>query len=536
MTAPPKPPAPPPTQPPTQPPARPPQQPPAFAPGAQPWQPVLGPRPPTPFEKRWPGPLKPAPALVLGAAAATGVVAAASIALDRPGIGWLVTALTGTAALVTLTRRHLPGNVQPLWTAATVALVGVGAIRAAGWLFVLCVLTAAVTASLAVAPARGFRALAFASGMIPIAALRALPWLGNASRVLLHKRRNGSSPRVVLAVLVSVLLVVVFGALFAGADAAFAELVGRLLPDADLASNMDNMWLFLAASAAVVGAAYLLGGAPDFSDLEKPAKARLHGLEWTLPLTALNALFAMFVAVQLTVLFGGSKHVLSTAGLTYAEYARKGFWQLLVVTALTLAILAAAARWTPRERRGDRILVRVLLGGLAALCLVIVASALYRMHTYEEAYGFTRLRVLVSVCELWLGVVLAMVLAAGVRLRGGWLPRAVVGSAVAALIGLAALNPDRFIAERNVDRYEQTGRIDTAYLAGLSADAVPALDALPAPLRGCALSEIAYELGREPDGWREWNLGRRDAREILAGVRATDLTWHTACGPASPRY
>lgn len=519
-------------------PPKPPAAPPSFTPAAQPWQPVLGPRPPTPFEKRWPGPLKPAPPLVMGAAVATGVVAAASVPLDRPGIGWLVTALTATAALVTLSRRYLPGNVQPLWTAATVALLGIGTIRAAGWLFVLCVLTAAVTASLAVAPARGFRALVFASGTIPLAVLRALPWLGDASRALLHKRQrqNGSTARAAVAVVVSVLLVVVFGALFAGADAAFAELLGRLMPDADLGSNLDSVWLFLFAAAVVIGAAYLLAGPPDLTDLERPAKAKLNRLEWILPLAALNVVFAMFVAVQLAVLFGGSKHVLRTAGLTYAEYARKGFWQLLVVTALTLAILAAGARWAPRERRGDRVLVRVLLGGLAALCLVIVASALLRMHTYEEAYGFTRLRVLVSVCELWLGVVLAMVLAAGVRLRAGWLPQAVVGSAVAALIGLAAMNPDRFIAERNVERHEQTGRIDTAYLSGLSPDAAPALEKLPAPLRGCALQEIAHDLDRKPDGWREWNLGRREAREVVAGVSPTELTWHSACGPAYSRY
>ncbi|GLI03744.1 DUF4153 domain-containing protein [Phytohabitans aurantiacus] len=525
MTAPPKRPAPPPTQPP-----------PAVAPGAQPWQPVLGPRPPTPFEKRWPGPLRSAPALALGAAAATGVVAAASVPLDRPGIGWLVTALTATTALVTLSRRHFPGRLQPLWTAATVTLIGLGTIRAAGWLFLLCLLAAAVTASLAVTPAHGFRSIFAASGTIPVAVLRATPWAWHALRALRHKRRSAPNVRVVAAVAMTVLLVVVFGALFAGADAAFAELVGRLVPEADIAVHMDKVWLFLFGAAAVIGAAYLLAGPPSFADLEKPAKAKLHRLEWTLPLAALNVVFAVFVAVQIAVLFGGEKHVLSTAGLTYAEYARKGFWQLLVVTALTLAILAAAARWAPRELRGDRVLVRVLLGGLAALCLVIVASALYRMHTYEEAYGFTRLRVLVSVCELWLGVVLAMVLTAGIRLRAGWLPRAVVGSAVAALIGLAALNPDRFIAERNVERHEQTGKIDTAYLSGLSADAAPALEELPAPLRGCALQEIAHDLALKPDGWREWNLGRREAREVVAAIPAANLTWNSACGPAWSRY
>jgi Domain of unknown function (DUF4173) len=347
--------------------------------------------------------------------------------------------------------------------------------------------------------------------------------------VLARDGRGGSLARAGAVLGASLALLLVFGGLFASADAAFAELIGDVMPDLGTPAPVRWIFVFACTASALLGAAYLLAAPPDLSGLERPGKARLRRLEWTVPLAVLNAVFATFVMVQLTVLFGGSKHVLKTAGLTYAEYARRGFWQLLAVTALTLVVLAAAARWAPRERRADRILVRVLLGGLAALCLVIVASALYRMHTYQEALGFTRLRVLVSVCELWLGLVLAMVLAAGVRLRAGWLPRAVVGSAVAALIGIVGLDPDRFIAERNVDRYEQTGQIDISYLSGLSADAAPALVRLPDPLRGCALSDVAGDLRDAPDDWRAWNLSRARARTAVAGVAPG--TWHQACGP-----
>jgi hypothetical protein len=145
--------------------------------------------------------------------------------------------------------------------------------------------------------------------------------------------------------------------------------------------------------------------------------------------------------------------------------------------------------------------------------LVIVASALTRMWTYEQAYGFTRLRVLVSVCEMWLGVVFVLILLAGIRLRAPWLPRAIVGTALAALLGIAAVNPDGFIAERNVVRYDTTHRIDADYLSQLSADAVPALERLPEPVRGCVLAGIRASIDRTgPDGWREWNLGRERAR------------------------
>jgi hypothetical protein len=76
-------------------------------------------------------------------------------------------------------------------------------------------------------------------------------------------------------------------------------------------------------------------------------------LEWVLPLALLDALVAAFVLVQLTVLFGGSRHVLRRAGPTYAEYARSGFWQLLAVSALTLLVIAGAMRWAPRRTRAD---------------------------------------------------------------------------------------------------------------------------------------------------------------------------------------
>jgi hypothetical protein len=127
--------------------------------------------------------------------------------------------------------------------------------------------------------------------------------------------------------------------------------------------------------------------------------------------------------------------------------------------------------------------------------------------------------------------VLVMVLAAGVRLRAGWLPQAAIGSGVAALIGLAMLNPDHFIADRNITRYEDTGKIDVAYLSGLSADAVPALDRLPATLRSCALGDVARDLAERHD-WRGWNIGVDRARHALGDESATSFRWSEACGPA----
>jgi hypothetical protein len=455
---------------------------------------------------------------VLVAATVGGVAAAAGLPLDRPGIGWLAAGITTAAALVwagggaggPLTARRVA------WSAATLALLAVGAVRAAGWLFVLCLLTAVVTAALALAGGRSLGGMAAAIFGLPAAAARALPWATRGVARLGGTRTTGLA--VALGLTAGVLLL--FVPLLASADPAFGRLLDRLVPDASPEGFNRTFLLFPVGALATLGAAFTLGAPPDLDELARAPRVRLRRVEWALPVTALVLLFAAFVAVQATVFFGGADYVLRTAGVTYAEYARRGFWQLLVVTGLTLAVVGGAARWAPRASRPDRLLLRVLLGALTVLTLVIVASAMHRMATYQEAYGFTRLRVLVSACELWLGVVFLAVLAAGLRLRGGWLAEAVLGTAVAALLGLAVLNPDRFIADRNVDRYERIDRIDTRYLSGLSADAVPALDRLPAELRSCALGDLARSLTDHPDGWREFNASRASARRLLAGAPA----------------
>ncbi len=491
--------------------------------------------------RRWPGPARaatPGTVLAIGVAAA---VAALSIPLDQGGIGWLVTAIAGVAALVIARRlphRQPSGAPAPLvrqsawptprlttarigWTVATVALLGVGTVRAAGWLFLLCLATAALTGALAVGGGRSLRAMVAAAAIAPVATLRAVPW---AVRGLAGVRGSGrgrdSGVRIAATVAVSVALLTVFGALFASADENFARIVRQAVPDIN--GYTVTRWVFVGCVSAVLlfGAAFLRAAPPDLSGLESPGTTRVRRLEWAVPLGALVALFATFVAVQLTVLFAGDRHVQGTADLTYADFARGGFWQLLVVTGLTLVVLAAAVRWAPREARADRVLIRVVLGALAVLTLVIVASALHRMDLYADTYGLTRLRLLVALCELWLGTVFVLVLIAGVRLRGGWLPRVAVALGVAALLGLAAANPDALIAERSVARFAETRKLDTFYLSLLSPDAVPALSKLPEPRRTCVLSQIAQGAHWPRDDWRYWNAGREQARRILVDVSA----------------
>ena len=454
----------------------------------------------------WPGPDGGAARRALLGAAGAGLIGAAAMAVSRPGLGWLLVALAvGTVAVVVAPRPPALGTA--LWGGAALALAAVAAVRDAGYLVAICVIAALFAGSLALAGGRtvgGLTAGAFAG---TAAAFRALPWAG---RALSGYRAGPRQARIAVSALVTVALVIVFAALFASADHTFANVLDVGLPAVDPAAGFQAVLRFLLVGLMALGAGYLAAGRPRFDQVPPAVPRQVRRAEWVLPLVAVDAVFLAFVAVQVATVAGGPPE-----DGDYSRYARAGFWQLDVVTVLTLLVIGVTARVAPRVERIDRLLLRVLLGTLAGCALAIVASAMRRLSLYEEAYGFTRLRVLVGAVELWLGVVFLLVILAGVRLRAGWLPRAVLGTGLVALLVVAAVNPDGFIAERNVDRYQRTGDLDTTYLATLSLDAVPALDRLPAGRRDCALWRLYADLDTPGDDWRSWNLDRQRARTVL---------------------
>ncbi|TQS44890.1 DUF4173 domain-containing protein [Cryptosporangium phraense] len=446
------------------------------------------------------------------AAAGAGVVGATTLATDQLGLGALL-ATTAVTLAALATRPSPPKPRQLLFAALTVALAGVAAVRAADWLVGLCLLAALGTGILAVTAGRTWTGLLLGLLSPLTAPIRTATWTARGSA---RFKRHGFGRALAIGA-ISAALLVVFGALFAGADPVFAGLVGDLLPRPEPGPGVGRVILFTLVTGVTLVAATLAHQAPDFDALA-PAKRRTRPrLEWAVPLTALNLLFACFVGVQLVVLADGDRYVRRTAGLTYADYARQGFWQLLAVTVLTLLVVAVVIRVAARETGGDRTALRALLGLLCLLAVLVVASALRRMWLYEDAYGFTRLRVLVQAVELWLGVVFALIAAAGVRIEAPWLPRAVLATGALTLLALAAINPDGFIADRNIARYQDSGRIDVEYLSGLSADAVPALERLPEPLRACALDPVLYRLPPE-EAWYSANLARSRAREATIGT------------------
>ncbi|MGB8652654.1 MAG: DUF4173 domain-containing protein, partial [Mycobacteriales bacterium] len=398
--------------------------------------PVAAPRP----ARLWPSETESAASpVVLVSALAVGVLAALTLKPQVVGAAHLVAGVGILLVALSARSRRLTGPQRGA-VIVTVALLGVTVVRSAPWLVSLCLVASCLVGTLALVGARTWTGLtigALSTGLVPPRAAR---WL---QRAVAQIRLPGlRSPRTWLVVGVTSGLVALFGALFAAADPAYAALLSRAVPAVNVPTVVGRLLVLGGVTTAAILAAYLAHQPPS-TDALAPAPGRpVRRWEWAVPLTVLDLLFLSFVLVQLTVLFGGRSHVLTTQGLTYAQYARQGFWQLLVVTVLTLAVVAVAVRVAPRATPSDLLLVRLLLALLCLLALVVVASAIHRMSLYEQQYGFTRLRLFVDAVELTLGATFVLLLAAGVRLTGTWLPRAVVALAAVALLALAVVNPD----------------------------------------------------------------------------------------------
>jgi hypothetical protein len=360
------------------------------------------------------------------------------------------------------------------------------------------------------AAAAGSAALA---GLIPIVH-RDVDW-----RDALSEGRSNRTLAVGRGVAIGLPLMLLFGGLFVAADSVFKQvLVGAIPGFQQPAVQLLLIALFGWASGGLLRD--LVAAREDKRQLSplKVSRARLSfrlsPLELAVPLAALNALFLAFVLVQIRYLFGGRAIVEARAHLTYAEYARHGFFELVVVALLVLPLLLLAD-WSCRDGRGrGRVAVRALSLGLIALVLVVMASALQRMHLYEQTYGLTELRLYATGIIIWLAAVFVWFAFTVLRSRRQMFAIGALITGLAASLVLNAFNPDALIARTNLGRQN----VDVGYLSGLSDDAIPTLierlPRLPPPLRR-SLARRLLSRPLPPANWRAWNLDRERARTSL---------------------
>jgi uncharacterized membrane protein YidH (DUF202 family) len=486
----------------------------------------LPPPPPGFVASRWSGPAYGGGSAAWLSALIGGVATAIALPLTKPGIGWFLVGLVITLTVAYASRfgprpdKQSERVIRIGWVVLTLALLSIGTFLNAYWLVYIGILGALGCASLALAGGHSVRAVLFAAVALPLSFFRSIPWLMRGANSWQRAREKQTTvSRTAFAVLITIVLVVIFTALFASADPAFGKIVSDVIPDFTFGTVRRAILYTILGGLLTAGAIFIVLAPPDLSGLERPATRRIGRVELLLPLGALALLFAGFVAVQFRFLFAGEP----PEGSTFSKYAVQGFGQLVVVTLLTLLIIACASRWSPRETESDRTVLRSILGVLVLLSLVIVASAVYRMWLYMNELGWTRERLFFGSVEIFLGFVFVLVLLAGVQLRASWFPRAVIASFAVMLLAIAAFNPERYIAQQNIERFEALRdspgymrTFDLGYLQWLTSDAIDELVQMDEPFRSCALKKINDDLRTQPDQWYSWNLSRAHARDVLA--------------------
>lgn len=355
------------------------------------------------------------------------------------------------------------------------------------------------------------------------AILGAWPLLGTL-RGPLPARPVGSMRAAGLGVLAISPVLLLFSILLGSADPVFEQLLGRLLDPEPVLRHVVPilLWSWLGA-----GLLWALTRAPSASEVG-PTGGRVSSPTITGALAPIALLFLAFLVVQSRYLFGGRAVVLGTADLSFSDYARRGFFELVTVSAAMLPVLLIADWAADQHGEQDRRRFRFLARSLLLLLTGLLGSALLRMSIYTGEYGLTELRLFTTVFMGWLAFVFAWFAASVLRGRRDRFSSGALGAALAALLLLNVAGPEDTIVRVNAWRAEQGRPFDTSYLASLGAGAVPAglsaLGSLPGGVRCDAarkLEERWSAVATRPQ--RTWTIERWRATGPLLGQLGRDV-------------
>jgi hypothetical protein len=318
-------------------------------------------------------------------------------------------------------------------------------------------------------------------------------------------------------VLLALPVLLVFGLLLASADPVF----GQYLEGFFAWLKVDNWFDFAFRVFYVLVLGFLFSGLLLHAYSEKRHYRRPDGgqgmvqpflgrIETYTVLGLVLLLFGAFLLVQARYFFGGDTNI-NLDGYTYAEYARKGAEELIIVAVLSLGLYQVLHTVTKLPEKKDRLVLHILLTILMIEVVVILFSSYQRLMLYETAYGFTRIRVRTHLFILWLAALLALVVVIEWLGKSDRFFPVLLAVSFGFVVTQGLLNIDQHIVRQNLARLQgdlpadASRTLDHYHLSTLSDDAVPAmLDAA----RDGALGELEREMFTAELSCRLWNWSR----------------------------
>lgn len=285
----------------------------------------------------------------------------------------------------------------------------------------------------------------------------------------LFTHEQGYAKRIVWGLIISFPILAIFTGLLASADQIFADWLKNL-------NIWEGIWRFfrtLMITLLASGFFYLLISEKNQLKEKITKVFKLDTVTVGIVLALVNALFGLFVYIQIKYLFGGAEFVISNH-MTLAQYARSGFFELVRVVILAGILIIGVHR--SFAKHGTHWAINVLQALFIAQVAVVGASALRRMGIYQEAFGFTSMRLYV---QWFIYAVLGSLVFSGISLIAKIEFRrfyhAMLSLMVVVAAGVSLINIDNLIAAENITRFEAGKSLDISYLTRLSRDATPAL-------------------------------------------------------------
>jgi hypothetical protein len=456
-----------------------------------------------------------------------------------PGINWVLWTGAAAAGLVAFARnRGAGGRSVPVTGATATVIAGAAALTASPLLHVLIcasvIVFLAMQMLLAVNPSPRSITARFAVAAPVVAFRKAVVHAIHRGVEATDHIRSTRARAWVRGLAITLPVLIVFALLLAEADPIFASWRDDIAGLFSIEEFLPRVVFFTGLLGLVLGA-YGYAAREYHDPVQTPANAPnrwLGSTERLMLLAAVAALLWLFLALQLGYLFGTLPSTPSS-GMTFAEYARRGFGELTIVASASAVLIVLSERYGQRGAH-ERIL-RLLALALITAVLLLLGSAFHRVQLYEAAYGFTTARLYAQAYMTVVGaglLLLSLEVAGG--LDAGRLFRRWAAVATMLFVALIYWNHEAWIARRNIDRFATTGKLDVAYLTReLSPDAIPAiaerLPSLPEPIRSELYRAVQKRYAARRDmaegRWYEWNLARVRARAVFAtdfGIDAGD--------------
>jgi hypothetical protein len=464
--------------------------------------------------------------------AVTSAFIGAAILFDAsPGINWVIWVSSAAAALIvarTLSGLPLDRPVLVLLGWATL-IASAAAFTQNEFKHVLIFLSVGMLLGLAVIVIGTPAWSSLSAGLLPrvpfLAPLRV--WTATVREAAGAPRAisSGRAQPVLVGLVLTVPLVIILVALLRNADPTFAVIwsgIASVLPE----WISGRAVFFVGLVSLTLGATAIAARQSDARLPVTPIRLGTIGVtEQRIVLFGVLAVLWLFVVLQVSYFFRNPATAVGS-GVTFAEYARRGFAELSVAVTLVVAVILVlqATRQKERATGGKLSLVNLELAAIVALEIVLF-SAFRRVVLYEEAYGFTTDRLFAQ--AYMIGVALALV-ALGIEVWRGSI--SIAFGRRAAVIGLAIVtvlvfwNYDAWIINRNIDRAGQAGKFDLSYARKLSPDAAPTLIARRREIGSIVGDSVELSLNcKRPTNnrrWFEWNKAADAADNALTSVTA----------------